>query len=496
MATEREVELEAECVKLRLLLDAQGELIATLESKVADLTARLGQDSSNSSTPPSRDRTDRRARRAAERAEAKAKRQAAGGAARKQGKQTGSAGSTLCRRVPDSTVTHIPANCGGCGAGLDEAPVVGQATRQVLDVPEPTLVVTDHVAQRRRCGCGHTTVGAFPPEATGPVCWGPRVKANAAYLMARQHIPLERCAEAMAVLFNAPIGEGSLAGILPDAEGRLQRFLERLVALLRCCPVIHADETSVRVGAGIAWVHTASTPGLTLLRFHRRRGIDAIIDIGVLAGYGGTIVHDGLATYDRPELAGATHAQCGAHLLRYLDRTAQCWAQRHWAGAMRGVLLEAKAASEQAAGAGLPTVPEAIAGPITARYHAALDRGFEGLPPGPPPRRKHTGGWTVPQREAWNLATRMRTGSDQVLRMLVDTPVPFDNNEAERSLRMAKLHDKISGCFRSSTNADAFLAVRSYLQTGRKHDRNPLELLTRLWTGTAWLPTVAVPGTG
>lgn len=495
MATEREIELEAECAQLRVLLDAQSELIATLESKVADLTARLSQDSSTSSTPPSRDGADRRTRRAAERASAKAKRQAAGGEARKQGKQTGAPGSTLCRRVPDTTVTHAPSTCGGCGAGLGDAPVVGSATRQVLEVPEPRLMVTDHVAQRRRCGCGHDTVATFPPEATGPVCWGPRAKANAAYLMARQHLPLERCAEAMAVLFGAPIGEGTLAGVLPDAEERLKAFLDRLVALLRCCPVVHADETSVRLGAGLVWVHTASTPGLTLLSYHPRRGIDAMIDIGVLAGYAGTIVHDGLASYDRPELAGATHAQCGAHLLRHLDKAAQCWSQRGWATAMRAVLLDAKAASEVAAAAGLPTVPDAIAAPIVGRYNAVLDQAFAGLPAGPPPRRKHTGGWLTVQREAWNLATRMQDASDQVLRMLADTRVPFDNNEAERSLRMAKLHDKISGCFRNKTNVEAFLAVRSYLQTGRKHGRDPLELLTRLWTGTAWLPTVAVPAT-
>lgn len=496
MASEREIELEAECGRLRTLLDAQAELIASLESKIADLTARLGQDSSNSSVPPSRDRADRRARRAGERAEAKKKRQAEGGEARKPGKQPGAAGSTLRRREPDRTVAHAPANCADCGEDLAEAPVTGRATRQVLEVPEPRIEVTDHVAERRRCRCGHETVAAFPPEATGPVCWGPRAKANAAYLMARQHLPLERCAEAMEVLFAAPMGEGTLAGILPDASGRLTSFLERLATLLWGCPVTHADETSIRVGAGLGWVHTVSTPGLTLLAFHSKRGIEAMIDIGVLCGYTGTIVHDGLASYDRPELAGATHAQCCAHLLRYLDKAAAGWSQREWAVAMRAVLIDAKAASEQAAAAGLGIVPDAIAGPLRQRYHAALDQAFAGLPPGPPPRRKHTGGWFIVQREAWNLATRMRNGADQVLRLLEDTRVPFDNNEAERSLRMAKLHDKISGCFRNEGNAEAFLAVRSYLQTGRKHSRNQLELLTRLWSGSAWLPTVAVPGTG
>jgi len=316
----------------------------------------------------------------------------------------------------------------------------------------------------------------------------------AAYLLARQHLPLERAAEAMADLFDAPMGEGTLAGLLPDAAGRLSRFRQRLDTLLLGTAVAHADETSVRVGAGLGWVHTVSTLGLTLLAYHRRRGIDAIIDIGVLDAYEGTIVHDGWASYDK--LAQATHAQCGAHLLRHLDDLGGVSSEQGWTKAMRRVLLDAKEASESAAAAGLPRAPAAIAIPLRLRYHATLADAFAGLPSGPPPRRKHTGAWSNYQRKAWNLASRLSAHADQVLRLLDDTRVPFDNNEAERSLRMAKLHDKISGCFRSADHAAAFLAVRSYLQTGRKHSQDALELLTRLWTTGPWLPSVAVPDTG
>ena len=97
--------------------------------------------------------------------------------------------------------------------------MVGEAIRQVLEIPAPRLEVADHVVQRRRCVCGWQTRGSFPPEATGPVCWGPRAKAVGAYLIGRQHLPLERAGETMAVLFDAPMGEGSLAGLLPEAAG-------------------------------------------------------------------------------------------------------------------------------------------------------------------------------------------------------------------------------------------------------------------------------------
>jgi hypothetical protein len=319
----------------------------------------------------------------------------------------------------------------------------------------------------------------------------------AAYLVGRQHLPLERADETMAVLFDAPMGEGTLAGLLPEAAGVLEGFLGRITTLLKHCPVVHADETSVRIKAGLGWVHTVASPDYTYLALHERRGIDAIAGIGLLSDYRGTIVHDGLASYDCEELSAATHAQRGAHLVRSLDDLADHRSQTPWASAMKALLLGAKASSEEAAAAGLPSVPDAIAAPIRKRYNEILDQAFVWLPPGGPPRRKHTGGWTNAEREASNLATRLRSHEDQVLRLLTDTRIPFTNNEAERSFRMCKLHDKNSGHFRSAEHAEAFLAVRSYLQTGAKHGRNALELLTRLWTPTgAWLPSVAVPSTG
>jgi transposase len=495
---------EAENAQLRALvaeqqasLAAQATLIEELRSKVAELEARLGLDSGNSSLPPSRDRTDRRERRAAERAARKAATKAR---TRNPGKQPGAPGSTLYRRPPDREVVQQPSTCGGCGASLATAPVVGRATRQVLEIPEPRLEAIDHVAERRRCACGCETVAAFPPEAAGPVCWGPRAKAAACYLLGRQHLPLERGAEAMATLLDAPMGAGTLAGLLPDAAARLDAgggFMDRVRSLLHACPFVHADETSIRVCITLGWVHTVSTPGLTLLAHHRRRGIDAMVEIGVLVDYRGTIVHDALASYDCTELAGATHAQCGAHLLRHLDAVAAAMPGRAWPTDMRRVLIDARDASEQAGSAGRAAVPAAIADPIRARYRTALNHAFVSLPPGPPPRLRHTGGWSHAEREAWNLAARMKRHEDQVLRLLGDTRVPFTNNEAERSLRMAKLHDKISGHFRSEAHAKAFLTVRSYLQTGAKQGHNALQLLTDLWTSKgAWLPSVAVPDTG
>jgi len=491
------VELRAQLVERDATIAAQAELIAELRSEVADLKARLGKDSGNSSSPPSRDRVDRRERRAAEREARKAARVNDGSAPRQPGKQLGAPGATLRRREPDAVVRHRPAGCGRCGRALTGAPVVGRACRQVIEIPTPRARVIDHVVERCRCSCGHETVGLFPTEATGPTCWGPRAKAVAAYLMARQHLPLERCAEAMALLFDTPIGEGTLAGLLPDAAERLEPFLAEIARLLHAEPVVHADETSIRVGTGLNWVHTISTDMLTLLACHRTRGIDAIIEIGVLNHYRGVIVHDGLNVYDCDELAEASHAQCGAHLLRHLAAVGVYWKYTAWTSAMRRVLLDAKTASEHARTAGLDQVPPLIAAALRARYTQVLADTFAVIPAGPPPRRRNRGGWTHNDRDAWNLACRFRDQADQILLLLDNTRVPFDNNEAERSLRMAKLHDKIAGAFRGTAHAEAFCTVRSYIQTGRKHAVNTLDNLTRLWTtGTPWLPNVAAADTG
>lgn len=490
-------ELEATNARLRAIIEAQAEklrvqeeLIAELRSRLEELQANLSRDSATSSLPPSRDGTDRRARRAAEAKQRREERRG-GMPARKPGKQPGAPGATQQRREPTKTVLHEPETCRRCGAHLDAAPVTRRATRQVLEIPAPTLEAVDHVAVTRRCGCGCETSGAFPPEATGPVCWGPRARATGAYLLGRQHLAVQRGAEAMADLFAAPMGEGTLAGLLPEAAGGLGGFMDTVAGLVVASPFVHADETSVRVGVDLAWVHTASTPTLTHLALHERRGIDAIADIGVLTNYTGTIVHDGLATYDSDKLSKATHAQCCSHLIRSLKDLARSPSQDPWAHAMIGVLVGARDASLEAAAARLGAVPEAVAIPIRERYREILTQALVRLPGDVPPPHKHCGGWTKAERDAWNLATRMRRHEDQVLRVLQDTRIPFTNNTGERSFRFTKLHDKISGTFRNWAHAEAFLAVRSYLGTGAKQGMRAMDLLIRLWTPEgAWLPSV------
>jgi transposase len=464
---------------LNALLQAE---IEGLRDRVAFLEAELSKNSQNSSKPPSSDSIEPRKKRAVRRAEARE-------AGRRQGKQPGAPGASLARREPDVIFEHSPVCCSGCGAGLEDAEIVGEVRRQVIDVPAIRVTVTDHVAQRRLCGCGTVTTAVFSPEAKAPVCWGPEVRAFALYLLDRQHLPLERCAELLGEVLDAPVSTGWLCALQLEAAGKLDPFITEIKSQLRQAKVLCADETGTRVGVVKHWVHTLSTRLLTLLVVHPKRGVEAMVDIGVLPGYSGTVVHDGYASYD--VMTDAIHAQCAAHLVRHLNAIAETPAFAGWANDMINLLLEANTEARAAFEAGFEAVEAAVADDIETRYRAILDTAFGLLPPGPKPWRRHQGGWTTQQRAAWNLATRLHDDIDQVLRFIDDTAVPFTNNTAEQSLRMVKIHDKISGTFRSNTGSESYAAVRSYIQTAANHGINRLEALRQLFTTGPWLPPVA-----
>ncbi len=307
--------------------------------------------------------------------------------------------------------------------------------------------------------------------------------------MIRQHIPLERASEAMDVLFAAAVSEGSLAAWPLDIAERLAPFRAELFTLLKAAAVVCADETPIRVGTAGGYVHTVSTDTLTLVAYHARRGIEAVIEIGLLPKFRGTIMHDGLSTYDTAELAEASHAQCHAHLDRHLKDVGSWHRTKPWCDAMRRLFVEIHAAHRAAVAADDRAVDPGIANSLRERYDQIINQAFEILPPGPPPRLRNRGRWTPKERDAWNLATRFRTERPQILALLDDTRIPATNNNAERSLRMCKLHDKIAGRFTNPANAEAFCTIRSYIQTGHKHARDTLTDLVAATTRTPWLPT-------
>jgi len=453
---------------------------AALEARVAELERRLGKNSSNSSKPPSSDGLGRPAwaeRRVAERAAGR----------RKPGKQPGAPGAHLAQVAkPDGVVEHVPQRCGGCGQDLGGAVVVGVEARQVFDLPVLRLGVVEHRAQRYRCACGRVTAAAFPAEARAAACYGSGVRALVCYLLVHQHLPIDRAAQLLSEVCGASVATGTLAGVVAEAAGRLEGFVEVVREQLAAGPTAHFDETGARVGGRLAWAHSASTGLLSLFTVHAKRGKVAMDAAGVLPCFRGVAVHDGWSPYWRYQ--HITHALCGAHLLRELEGLVDEPGQG-WAPGMAELLVDVKLAGDRARAAGLRQVDDDVRARLRVRYQRLVT---DGQAANPPPARGRRRG-RARRSPAGRLLARLDAHRDEVLRSLDDTRVPFDNNQAERDLRMVKLQQKVSGCWRTLTGAAAFLAVRSYVATARKHRMNPLAVLRRLFEGAPWLPATTGP---
>jgi transposase len=405
---------------------------------------------------------------------------------RKPGKQPGDRGFRLEPKAdPDAIVVHAPQVCRGCGSDLADAPVVGTERRQVFDLPPIELEVIEHRAQRRACGCGAVTTAAFPAEASAPTCYGPGGAALGAYLTGRQHLPVDRAAECLADCFGAPVSTGWLASLLPAAAARLGGFLALAHKELAGAEVAHFDETGGRVGAKLWWVHVMCTNRWTLYHLDPRRGETAMDAAGVLPGFTGIAVHDGLATYRRFDIV---HALCNAHHLRELLGIADATGQ-DWPTELAELLVEIHLAVETAKGIRATALPARRLTAFRARYDALVAEGQRLNPP--PPRTGKRGRPALGAAGA--LLRRLEVYRDDVLRFAADFRVSFDNNQAERDVRMVKLQQKISGGWRSEDGARAFLAVRSYLSTARKHGQHALVVLRELFAGQAWVPAAVDP---
>ena len=466
--------LEAVIELVEALLVTQAELrqqVATVSARVAELEARLNKDSHNSHQPPASDGPGQKRTHNVRKRSGK-----------KSGGQVGHPGVTRCLvDDPDDVIPHEPLVCAGCGTCLEALPAVGQERRQVIEIPAPRPVVIEHQALRKACPvCQTVTAGEFPAEVTQSVQYGPRTKAVAVYLQRYQLLSYERTVEALGDLFGVSPAEGTLARAQQTAYTELAPVEHAIGNALRQADVAHVDETGIQVAGHPEWVHVMSTAALTFYAHHVKRGRAAFEAIGLLIGFAGRRVHDAWAPY--LSLVGL-YALCNAHLLRELiaifEETGQPWAQR-----LIKLLLSMKAAvaDAQAAGRTELTLRQ------RAGYEAAYTRFItEGLRANPPPQPTGKRG-RPKQTPAKNLLDRLVTHRAAVLAFLHDFAVPFDNNQAERDLRMFKVKHKVSGCFRSPEGADYFCRIRGYISTLRKQGYSILDGLTSVFAGKPYMP--------
>jgi len=458
------------------------ELVATneqLRQRVAELEARLKKDSHNSNKPPSSDSPFKKP-------PPRSQRKSVG---RKPGGQKGHPGATReLVEDPDQRVT-VPLS-GECDCGRACAAIAAEVLperRQVIEL-EIRRQVVEYRIVAGTCACGHTHRSDFPEGVAAPVQYGPSVSALAVYLTQYQLLPYQRTAELLAQVGGIPLSPGSVHHAVEVAGVRLKPLEQSIRDALITAGVAHADETGMRVGTKLHWLHVLSTAELTAYFPHPKRGAEALDAFGLLEFFTGVLVHDHWSAYER---YACLHAFCNAHHLRELIALAETIpSQQRWAEDMITLLCEANTLTADARLKELEALPAAEVERLHERYDAILDAAAQRNPPrAPPPGSKRR----VKQSPAYNLVKRLREKRDDVLRFITDLRVPFDNNQAERDLRMPKLKQKIAGLFRTDAGIERFATIRSYLSTLRKQGADIFEALVLTFQGSPPAPKLLVP---
>lgn len=445
--------------------------VRQLERQVQALQGRLALTSRNSSKPPSSDGLAKPT--------PKSLREKSG---RRRGGQPGHPGRTLQPvEEPDHLVAHRLGTCpcGLCqGRSLRDLPVVGYEKRQVFEVPVKLLEVTEHRAEIKRCPVsGRLVTAAFPESIEAPAQYGPRFRGLMIYFNNRQFIPYDRLTEVSEDVFGQPLSEATVVRANQRVYRNLAPFEQEVKGLLPQAALVHADESGLRVAGKLHWLHVVCTPWLTFYGVHGQRGRDAMDELDILPHCHGWMLHDHLKAYFTYQ--DCLHALCNEHHLRELKFLYE-EQQEAWAQELSTFLLDAKKQVEQHG-----VLQEREFKQALARYHAILAKG----------RRRHPRRQgKQAQSKAANLLDRLEDYDLSVLAFLFDPDVPFTNNQGERDIRMEKVRQKISGCFRTLHGARVFARIRSYISTCRKQGRNIMDELENAVRGKPFIPSLAPRG--
>ncbi|MEC5215051.1 transposase [Polaromonas sp. CG_9.5] len=438
------------------------------EERIGQLEGRLKLNSRNSSKPPS---SDGLAKPAPKSLRLKGQRPVGG--------QKGHEGNTLRQRAQVDEVINHPSStaCPDCQGPWVQHEVIDR--RQVFELPVLRAQVTEHRLIRSSCRCGAVHEGCWPSGVNAPAQYGPRAKALVVHLNQYHLVPLERTCGLMHDIFNLPLSQASVLAFNSQAALALGPTVAAIGQAVQAAAVVHADETGIRIEGKLHWLHCLVTGSLSWLGHHAKRGHEAFEALGLLAGVRGTLVHDGLVGY-RPLVCA--HSLCNAHHLRELTFVHEQSADKAfngWAQEMKTLLVQA---NEEVKQAGAPLALERQ-GWFEAQWERLLECGeafhpevkFDGYAQSKRGRHK--------QSKEFNLLRRLRVYRQDVWRFMTHEGVPFTNNLAEQALRMSKVRQKVSGCFRTDAGASTFFTIRSYLATLRKQRACLFECLVSTFRG-------------
>jgi transposase len=454
-------------------LSLQQQQMTRLTEQVKALQERLSKDSHNSHLPPSSDRFVRQSKSLRKKSE------------KQSGGQPGHPGASLqFSPTPDEVIEQRVERCAICHHDLQAMAACGVERRQVVDIPPARLIVREYRAEQKQCPqCQQITVASFPNGVQAPIQYGPGIGATAVYLVQQQLLPRARACEVMADLLGIQMSEGTLCTLINQCAQQLNDVEIQIKAALVQAGVIHQDETGLSVASKRYWMHVTCMPTLTHYQVHPSRGQAALEAIGILPKFTGISIHDGWASYF---LYPCVHACCNVHVLReliFLGEEQGCL----WAVDLKSLLLDMKEATQQAREQGKHWLDPLEVADWEAQFLHILDEGDlahprASAPPGTRGRSK--------QSPARNLLDRLRKYQQAFLCFLEDLRVDFDNNQAERDVRMVKLQQKVSGCFRSVAGAEAFARIRGYLATLRKQGIPLLSALQATLCGHPVLPSL------
>lgn len=405
------------------------------------------------------------------------------------GGQPGHKGNTLQMVVePDVIIEYPVTSCPHCQADLCAVEAEGYDKRQVFDIPLVRFEVTEHRVAIKACpDCGVKVQGEYPDAVSQPTQYGSRIKAQASYLNSYHFIPLARTTELLTDFYGQSPSEAALLATNEQAVTQIQPTLTSIKEQLIASDVAHFDESGLRVAGKLQWLHVAGTPTFTFYHVDAKRGQSGMRAAGILPQFQGTAVHDHWIPY--LAFDQCQHAFCNAHHLRELQFMVEQY-QQAWAADMTQLLCTIKQEVD-AAPPNATALPDDRRTFYNAEYDQLIAQGLAANPPAEHPAVSTRG--RPKQAPPKNLLDRLQTHKAGVLAFMADFRIPFDNNLAERDVRMIKVKQKVSGAFRTKNGADTFCALRTYISTARKQGINAIDALFNAFLGQPFLPTTDTP---